>query len=494
MYYHGRGDILDHLICLGFRSEYLVWVYHGEGTTATSSGTVHNAEEDLFDHDMYEMLNDVFQPKLDGTGVETHEATLNSGQEAENGGRTFDNIVKEVEEKLYPNCKYNKRMGRRKRLCITSTDIPIDSEVHDQSSEFSATDIPTEGDQSSHPQTTGGQSTAEEHNSTEGSQSGAQKKVRGYTQKTETWNMSSSQKIVVTFNRFGKPVGDEGNELVQYLGTLVRMANHVRIDYDDWRKIPIQKKGDMYSMVKAKFVIHPAETSEIKKWILFSMGKKWRTWKGSLKARAYDSSLTIDQIVAQQTEKDNRVNPTQFKKLVTHWFTLECQRMCDLRRKSRAKMEEPHVSGTKSFARLAHEEALKNGVYPTRGQIYVKTRTHKNGNIVNEKVAQVMTSLQAIVSDSSNTQGSSALGFVDDFSNDDYSKVKGPEKRGYIRCVGRMPTVKEKVVSCSNDPSVEQLKTMVNVMMPGSTSTIPHNSNSVNQRASSESHHNDGNC
>ena len=55
------------------------------------------------------------------------------------------------------------------------------------------------------------------------------------------------------------------------------------------------------------------------------MGKKWRTWKGSLKARAYDSSLTIDQIVAQQTEKDNRVNPTQFKKLVTHWFTLEYQ-------------------------------------------------------------------------------------------------------------------------------------------------------------------------
>nr|KAJ0222218.1 hypothetical protein LSAT_V11C200094810 [Lactuca sativa] len=190
--------------------------------------------------------------------------------------------------------------------------------------------------------------------------------------------------------------------------------------------------------------------------------------------------------------------------------------MCDLRRKSRAKMEEPHVSGTKSFARLAHEEALKNGVYPTRGQIYVKTRTRKNGNIVNEKVAQVMTSLQAIASDSSNTQGSNTLGFVDDFSNDDYSKVKGPEKRGYIRCVGRMPTVKEKVVSCSNDPSVEQLKTMVNVManiiqehipnanlsgilnnmniqMPGNTSTGPRNSNLVNQRASSESHHNDGN-
>nr|KAJ0195670.1 hypothetical protein LSAT_V11C700367590 [Lactuca sativa] len=187
-------------------------------------------------------------------------------------------------------------------------------------------------------------------------------------------------------------------------------------------------------------------------------GEKWRTRKGSLKARAYDSTLTIDQIVAQQTEKDNRVNPTQFKKFVTHWFTPEYQE------KESCKDEEPHVSGTKSFARLADEEALKNGVYPTRGQIYVKTRTRKNGNIVNEKVAQVMTSLQAIASDSSNTEGSSTLGSVDDFSNDDYSKVKGPEKRGYIRCVGRMSTIKEKVVSCSNVLSVEQLKTTVNVM------------------------------
>ncbi|CAI9296950.1 unnamed protein product [Lactuca saligna] len=301
-------------------------------------------------------------------------------------------------------------MGRRKRLCITSTDIPIDSEIHDQSSEFSATDIPTEGDQSGHPQTTGGQSTAEEHSSTEGSQSGAQKKVRGYTQKTETWNMSSSQKIVVTFNRFGKPVGDEGNELVQYLGTLVRMANHVGIDYDDWPSLLFIRLKQVKSRNGS-----------------FLAWGKWRNWKGSLKARAYDSSLTIDQIVVQQTEKDNRVNLTQFKKLVTYWFTPEYQ-------------------------------ALKNGVYPTRGQIYVKTRTHKNGNIVNEKVAQVMSSLQATASDSSNTQGSSILGSVDDFSNADYSKVKGPEKRGYIRCVRRMPTVKEKVVSCSNDPTVEQLK------------------------------------
>jgi hypothetical protein len=79
---------------------------------------------------------------------------------------------------------------------------------------------------------------------------GAPKKVRGYTQKAETWKMDSTQRIIVTFNKFGKPVGDEGNELVQFLGTLVRMSEHVSIEYSDWRKVPIQNKEDMYSLVK----------------------------------------------------------------------------------------------------------------------------------------------------------------------------------------------------------------------------------------------------
>lgn len=62
--------------------------------------------------------------------------------------------------------------------------------------------------------------------------------------------MNSGQRIVVTFNQFGQPVGDEGTELVQYLGTLVRMSDHVSIEYTDWRKVPEQKKEDMYLLVK----------------------------------------------------------------------------------------------------------------------------------------------------------------------------------------------------------------------------------------------------
>ena len=77
-----------------------------------------------------------------------------------------------------------------------------------------------------------------------------QKKGRGHTAKSATWKMKSDTKIIVTFNKFGKPIGDEGNELTQFLGTLVRMADHVGIHYEEWRKVPMHKKEDMYSIVE----------------------------------------------------------------------------------------------------------------------------------------------------------------------------------------------------------------------------------------------------
>ncbi|KAJ9561708.1 hypothetical protein OSB04_006868 [Centaurea solstitialis] len=377
-------------------------------------------------------------------------------------------------------------MGRRKRLCITSTEIPERVEPHVTSQTQSDHAIDTQGDQSD----------SQDPHAIE--TEGSRKKVRGYTKKAETWKMNGNQKIVVTFNKFGKPVRVEGNELVQFLGTLVRMADHVSIEYSDWRK--------------SKFVIHPEETSEINKWIFHSMGKKWRTWKGALKARVYDPSLTVDEIVAQQTNSDNRVNPTQFKELATRWLTPEFQNTCAVRRSSRSKMDEPHVTGTKSFARLAHERAMdNNGVYPTRGEMYVTTRTRKDGSIVDNKAAQVVASLRAIASDSTSTPRDS-----DNFTNDDYSKVKGPEKQRYVRLVGRMPAVKANNVNSSTDSqTIHQLKSVVNVMLniiqehipnanfpvvlsnmnieiPGVSSSVPNNSLSVNQRSPSRSNNNNG--
>ncbi|KAL8252131.1 hypothetical protein R6Q59_035824 [Mikania micrantha] len=133
-------------------------------------------------------------------------------------------------------------------------------------------------------------------------------------------------------------------------------------------------------------------------------------------------------------------------------------------------MKEPHVTGTKSFAKLAHEVAMKNDVvYPTRGEMYIKTRTRKDGSVVDDEAAGVMTSIKAIASDSTRTCGDQ-----DDFTRDDYSKVKGPEKRGYVLLVGRMPATKDKGDSEINSQTIHQQQSVINVIMNINHEHIPN--------------------
>ncbi|KAL4562457.1 hypothetical protein LXL04_034662 [Taraxacum kok-saghyz] len=80
---------------------------------------------------------------------------------------------------------------------------------------------------------------------------------------------------------------------------------------------------------------------------------------------------------------------------ITLWlnnkFLKNKKRTCDIKRMSRLKMQEPHVTGTKYFARLAEEDATKNDdVYPSRGEIFRIAHTRKDGSIVNENVATIL--------------------------------------------------------------------------------------------------------
>ncbi|KAL8256077.1 hypothetical protein R6Q59_031144, partial [Mikania micrantha] len=206
---------------------------------------------------------------------------------------------------------------------------------------------------------------------------GAPKKVRGHTSNVETWKMDSTQRIVVMFNKFEKPVGMKLMNLFSFLGHLIFKLE----------KGSYTNKEDMHSLVKTKFVFHSNETNEIKNWILYSMGKKWRAWKCPLKARLYDPSLIVDEIVAQ-VKNDKRASQTQFKELATRWFTPKFQSTCMAKRVSQSKMKEPHVSGTESFARPAHE--MNDVVYPTRGEMYTNSQTHIDGTIVDDEASLVM--------------------------------------------------------------------------------------------------------
>ncbi|GJT30010.1 transposase, Ptta/En/Spm [Tanacetum coccineum] len=319
-------------------------------------------------------------------------------------------------------------MARRKRLCMISTEAENEQQHNKAQSQSNGHSANETNDANSSQMDT----TTNEHSDNQNELGGMclfntliliilcpPKKVRGHTQKNELWNMNKN-KIVVKFNKYGKPVGVAGNELTQFLGSVVRIAGNVKLHCEDWRKADKEKKKNLLSI------------------------------------------------------RLKQMKP-------------EYQAICEQKRISRSKMEEPHITGTKSFARLAEEEATKNnGVHPTRGKLYQISRTRKDGSIVNDKAAQVVASLQVIANDSTNTQGIQE----DDWTNDDLSKVKGPEKRGYVRCVGKMLSLRNNGASSStSSQTVEHrlaqtediLYTLVNLLKdPTANSNLPDILRSMN--------------
>ncbi|OMP06907.1 Transposase, Ptta/En/Spm, plant [Corchorus olitorius] len=93
---------------------------------------------------------------------------------------------------------------------------------------------------------------------------------------------------------------------------------------------------------------------------------------------------------------------------------------------NRLKLEEPHCTGTKSFARIIDEKTKDaNGIPPSRAQMYILSRTKKDGTVVNQKAAEFMAKMKERIDASSNSSVQQDLSL----ENDVYFQVKGPEKK-----------------------------------------------------------------
>ncbi|GMI77175.1 hypothetical protein HRI_001386800 [Hibiscus trionum] len=106
-------------------------------------------------------------------------------------------------------------------------------------------------------------------------------------------------------------------------------------------------------------------------------------------------------------------------------------------RSNRSKLSEPHCTGTRSFPRIVEDlTAESNGIPPTRADVYVRSRTRKDGSIVNSRAAVVVERIQEKRNESSSSENLSQ----NSWSNDVFAQVKGPERRGLVRCVGAVHT------------------------------------------------------
>ena len=111
-----REKAHDHLICVGFKRGYLNWTDHGESYEVSSSSLMENDEEGDNEHEMNEILHDLFPTaSMEGSMGEREpqpqpepEPEPNLNREKQNDKTKFDDLVKDVNQKVYPNAKHNK--------------------------------------------------------------------------------------------------------------------------------------------------------------------------------------------------------------------------------------------------------------------------------------------------------------------------------------------------------------------------------------------------
>ncbi|GMI85605.1 hypothetical protein like AT1G40087 [Hibiscus trionum] len=81
--------------------------------------------------------------------------------------------------------------------------------------------------------------------------------------------------------------------------------------------------------------------------------------------------------------------------------------------------------------------AKSSGISPSRVDVYVRSRTRKDGSIVNSAAAVVVERIQEKINEGTS---SGNLSQAASWSNDVFAQVKGPERRGRVRCVGAVQT------------------------------------------------------
>ncbi|KAK2443429.1 hypothetical protein QL285_014537 [Trifolium repens] len=249
------------------------------------------------------------------------------------------------------------------------------------------------------------------------------KRLRGPTRMQDVWDMDADDIIIVNLDKKGRPTGQEGSSLTRFIGSIVRRKEYASIGYVSLKDMPDNDKSEMLKLIESKYEFVPPINDTTREMLKSEINEKWKQWKSDLKSKAYDPSKTEEEVAS--VKPDSRVDLNQYRKLVHHWFS---------------------EKGQKKNA---------NGRSPTRKEIYVETRTRKDGSIVNEEARGVIEKLNKYDNETGTSQSVEEIQSDMPWKDDIYSKVKGTEKRGEqrgrLRCIGKIPKPKKLKVSLAEN-------------------------------------------
>ncbi|KAK2360761.1 hypothetical protein QL285_085991 [Trifolium repens] len=271
------------------------------------------------------------------------------------------------------------------------------------------------------------------------------KRLRGPTRMQDVWDMDADDIIIVNLDKKGRPTGQEGSNLTRFIGSVVRRKEYASIGYISWKDMPDNDKSEMLKLIESKYEFVPPINDTTREMLKSEINERWKQWKSDLKSKAYDPSKTEEEVayVKPDSRKISKIN-----------------------RENRAKFKDVHCMGTKSLPKLIDEKKKNsNGRSPTRKEIYIETRTRKDGSIVNEDARGVIEKLNKYDNETGTSQSVEEIQSDMSWKDDIYSKVKGTEKRGEqrgrLRCIGKIPKPKKlKVYLAENQELRDKVKQM----------------------------------
>ncbi|KAL2905475.1 Ribonuclease Z, partial [Bienertia sinuspersici] len=177
---------------------------------------------------------------------------------------------------------------------------------------------------------------------------------RGKTLLADVWNLPPGHQIMIDVNKEIQPIGEEARVLGYFCGTIARNGKLCSLTYTRWDHL---KKGGnknneamILKEVKARF-LYP---DSLEKWILKSIGLRWKDYKCYLKGRYYDDDIDIN-IVQDRGPSD--VEKDQWISLVSFRRSEEEKKRSKRGKESliNAKVKPISATGTKSHARVREE-------------------------------------------------------------------------------------------------------------------------------------------
>ncbi|XP_073224493.1 uncharacterized protein [Cicer arietinum] len=290
------------------------------------------------------------------------------------------------------------------------------------------------------------------------------KRARGPTKMLDVWEMEHGDLIIVNLDKYGRPIGEEGTTLTRFIGSVARRYQYAPINYKSWKVMPNDYKEEMLKLIESKFEFVPPINDLTREMLKSELNEKWRQWKGDLKSMAYDPTKTEEEVAS--LVPDDRVDPNQYRGLVHHWFSDEGQKISKINRQNRAKFEDVHCMGSKSLPKFIDEKIKKGkGVLPGRKEIYIDTRTRKDGTIVNEKAARLIEELKKHSNEAETSQSTQDTQGSMSWKDDIFYQVQVPDKNERVRCMGKIPhSIKSKVCASDNEELRERVKNMENLL------------------------------